>query len=321
MSDEKRGSKRGSLSGVIDRRTFLGGVVGASALAYMGMKLPSPLGVVPQPAPTTITYAHGTNYKNLVIDVVDALGGMKKFIQGGERIMVHPNIGWDRAPELGANTHPEVAKTVVEMCLDAGADQILVFDYSCDDSRRSYNTSGIKAAVESLQNPRVVVEYIEDKKMVRQEIPGAKALKKWSFFKDALEVDKFISVPVVKSHSITTVTMSMKGLMGLIGGNRGQVHWGIDEKIADLATFIKPDLIVLDGTRCMFRNGPKRGTMKDVKVLNMMAAGTDPVAVDSYGAYLMGLDGSTIGHIKAAYNRGLGEIDLAKVHTVNAGRG
>jgi uncharacterized protein (DUF362 family) len=114
--------------------------------------------------------------------------------------------------------------------------------------------------------------------------------------------------------------MSMKGLMGLVGGNRGQIHWGIDEKIADLASFIKPTLIVLDGTRTMFRNGPKRGTMKDVKVLNMMAAGTDPVAVDSYGTRIMGLDAIQIGHIKAAYNRGLGEIDLAKVNIVNAGR-
>ena len=320
MSNEKR-DKYDGLSRVIGRRAFLGGVAGTSALACMGLTLRPAMGAVPQPAKTTLTYAHGTNYRNLVIDVVDGLGGMKKFIQGGERVMVHPNIGWDRVPDLGANTHPEVAKTVVEMCLDAGADQILVFDYSCDDSRRSYNTSGIKDAVESLKSPKVIVEYIEDKKMAKLEIPGAKALKKWSFFRDALEVDKFISVPVVKSHSITTVTMSMKGLMGVIGGNRGQVHWGIDEKIADLASFIKPTLIVLDGSRTMFRNGPKRGTMKDVKVLNMMAAGTDPVAVDSYGAYLMGLDGTTIGHIKAAYNRGLGEIDISKVNRVNAGRG
>ncbi len=321
MDNGKHDQDKKLLSNRVDRRTFLEGVVKTSAMAYVGLALPAQVNVVPQPKQTSIAFANGTNYRNLVIDVVDAMGGMKNFITGGERIMVHPNIGWDRVPELGANTHPEVAKTVVELCLDAGADQILVFDYSCDDSRRSYNTSGIKDAVESLKSPKVVVEYIEDKKMVRREIPGAKALKKWSFFGDALEVDKLISVPVVKSHSITTVTMSMKGLMGLIGGNRGQVHWGIDEKIADLATFIKPALIVLDGSRTMFRNGPKRGTMKDVRVLNVMAAGTDPVAVDSYGAFLLGLTGSNIGHIKAAYNRGLGEIDLSKVTTINAARG
>jgi uncharacterized protein (DUF362 family) len=321
VGNSRRDDNEKLFSGIVDRRTFLEGTIKTGALAYMGFSLPVPISIVPEPKRTTLAYAHGTNYRNLVIDVVDALGCMKNFIQGGERVMVKPNIGWDRVPELGANTHPEVVKTVVELCLDAGADQILVFDYSCDDSRRSYNTSGIKDAVESLKSPKVIVEYIENKKMVKREIPGAKALKKWSFFKDALDVDKFISIPVAKSHSITTVTASMKGLIGVIGGNRGQIHWGIDEKIADLATFIKPNLIVLDGTRTMFRNGPKRGTMKDVKVHNIMAAGTDPVAVDSYAALLLGLEGSTIGHIKAAYNRGLGEIDLTKIRAVNAGRG
>jgi len=299
----------------IGRRSFLGRMIGASSLALLGgasILSKDVFGSVPTP----LSVATGTNYKNIVVDAIDGLGGIGKFITGGERVVVKPNIGWDSPPNYGGNTHPVVVKTIVEMCLAAGADRVLVFDNPCADARRTYANSGIKAAVEGLRNPKAKVEYIDDNKWVTKKLPGAKKLTEWKFYREALEADRLINVPVAKDHGSTTLTLSMKNLMGVIGGSRGQVHWGLDQKIADISTLIKPALIVLDATRIMLSGGPSGGDLGSVRVMNKVIAGTDPVAVDSYGATLFGMKGTDIGHVVKAYEMGLGQIDLAKVKVI-----
>lgn len=260
-----------------------------------------------------LSTATGTNYKNIVIDAVDGLGSMKTFIATGDVVVVKPNIGWNSTPELGGNTHPTVVKTLVELCLDAGASRVKVFDRTCHDARKTYDSSGIQAAIEGLGDSRATISFIDDRKFVAVSIPRGQELTEWEFYKDVLDADRLINVPVAKNHGTTTLTLSMKNLMGVIGGNRGQIHWSIDQKLADISTLIKPDLIVLDATRMMLRGGPSGGNINNVSVKNHVVAGTDPVAVDSYGASLFGMQGRDIGHIKAASDMGLGEIDLSKV--------
>jgi len=295
----------------LSRREFIAGGVALSATTIAGGFL-----ALPRPAigaTSLLSVATGTNYKNIVIDAVDGLGGIKSFVTTGDVVVVKPNIGWNSTPELGGNTHPTVVKTLVELCLDAGASKVKVFDRTCHDARKTYDSSGIMAAVEGLGDSRATIGYIDDRKFVNVSIPRGKTLTEWEFYKDVLETDRLINVPVAKNHGSTTLTLSMKNLMGIIGGNRGQIHWSIDQKLADISSLIKPDLIVLDATRVMLRGGPSGGNIDNVVVKNHVVAGTDPVAVDSYGATLFGMKGTDIGHIKAAYDMGLGEIDLAKI--------
>jgi uncharacterized protein (DUF362 family) len=300
----------------IDRRSFLKTAAGVSSLVMWGGAI-SPEALFGAVSISTLSIGKGTDYKNAVIDAVDGLGGMKRFITGGERVVVKPNIAWDSPPNYGGNTHPVVVKTIVQMCLDAGAERVLVFDNTCADARRTYLTSGIKAAVEGLKSPKAVVEYIDENKWVTRKLPLAKKLTEWKFYKGALDADKIINVPVAKNHGSSTLTLSMKNLMGVIGGNRGQIHWGIDQKLADISSFIKTSLIVLDATRVMLKGGPSGGELGSVKIMNRVIAGTDPVAVDSYGATLFGMKGSQIGHILRASEMGLGQIDLSKVKIIN----
>jgi uncharacterized protein (DUF362 family) len=304
------------LLGRLSRREFVACGVALSATTVAGglLALPRPArGAVP-----ILSTATGTNYKNIVIDAVDGLGGMKLFVTTGDVVVVKPNIGWNSTPQLGGNTHPTVVKTLVELCLDAGASKVKVFDRTCHDARKTYDSSGIMAAVEGLGDSRATISYIDDRKFVSMPIPQGKTLTEWEFYKDVLEADRFINVPVAKNHGSTTLTLSMKNLMGIIGGNRGQIHWSIDQKLADISTLIKPDLIVLDATRVMLRGGPSGGNINNVVVKNHVVAGTDPVAVDSYGTTLFGMKGTDIGHIKAAYDMGLGEIDLSKITVTGA---
>ena len=196
-------------------------------------------------------------------------------------VVVKPNMAWDRTPEMGANAHPVVVRQVVELCLEAGAKQVKVLDHTCDDARKAYATSGIKAAVEAIKDPRAVVEYVDERRFVELTVEKAKALKKWFFYKDILEADRFINIPVAKQHAESRLTMCLKNMMGAIGGWRGRIHVGLHQNIADMNLVLRPDLHILDATRILLRNGPKGGKVEDVEVKNLLFAGTDPVALDA----------------------------------------
>jgi uncharacterized protein (DUF362 family) len=267
----------------------------------------------PQPV---VAKAHGSNYANLVGDAIQALGGMKKFVHAGEVVVVKPNMAWDRPPEMAANANPVVVRRVVELCLEARAKQVKVLDNTCHDARKAYVNSGIKAAVEGLKDPRAVVQYVDDRRFVELRIEKAKALKKWYFYKDILEADRFINIPIAKTHSEARLTMCLKNMMGAIGGWRGRIHVGLHQNIADMNLLLRPDLHVLDATRIMVKNGPSGGRIEDVEVKNLAFAGTDPVALDAVGTGLFGMKPADIGYIIKSHQAGRGEMDLHKIKMI-----
>lgn len=262
-----------------------------------------------------VAVGENTDYVQLVIDAADKLGGMKKFVKAGDSVVVKPNIGWDSTPELGANTHPIVVKTVVELCLDAGASEVKVFDRSCNEPRRSYKKSGIEDAVNTIKDKRVTIKHAEKHKFVDMDIKKGASLKRWSFYKEALEADKFINVPVAKHHGLAKLTMGMKNIMGVIGGTRGDIHRNINQNLVDINTVVKSDLTIIDATRIMISNGPAGGSPDFIRVKNKIIASADIVAADSYTADLFGLAGDDLGYVRIAYDAGLGEkrIDKMKI--------
>jgi uncharacterized protein (DUF362 family) len=211
-----------------------------------------------------------------------------------------------------------VVRQVVELCLETGAKQVKVLDNTCDDARKAYESSGIKAAVEGIKDPRAVVEFVDERRFVELNIEKARALKKWYFYKDILEADRFINIPVAKQHSEARLTMCLKNMMGAIGGWRGRIHVGLHQNIADMNLLLRPDLHVLDATRILLRNGPKGGKLEDVAVKNLLFAGTDPVALDAYGAGLFGLKPEDLGYVVKAHQAGRGEMDLSKIKVLSA---
>jgi uncharacterized protein (DUF362 family) len=300
----------------MDRREFL------QRLAFMGVAAGAARWVMPQelwamapldkPRPV-VAKVQGDNWANITSDAVQALGGMKKFVNAGETVVVKPNMAWDRAPELAANAHPDVVRRVVEMCLEAGAKQVKVLDHACHDARKAYQNSGIKPAVEALKDSRVVVEYVDERRFVEVKTEKARALKKWYYYKDILEADRFINIPVAKHHSESRLTMALKNMMGAIGGWRGRCHVGLHQNIADMNLVLRPDLHVLDCTRILLRNGPTGGNIADVEVKNLVFASPDPVAIDAVGATLFGLKPADLGYITKAYELNRGEMDLNKI--------
>ena len=261
------------------------------------------------PAAPDIVISKGTSPARITEAAVRSLGGMSRFVSRGDVVLVKPNMSWDRKPELAATTNPEVVATLVRLCLEAGAKEVKVFDNSLDDPRRSYVTSGIMAAA---KGAGATVSYMDVRKFRKMDLKG-EVLKTWEVYQEAMEVDKMINCPILKQHTTARLTMGMKNLMGLIGGERGQIHWHLEQAIVDLAAFFRPTLVVLDAFRILTANGPQGGSLKYVKQLNTVAASRDQVAIDAMGARLFGLRPAELAHLPIAVKRGLGHMDLTKL--------
>ena len=80
---------------------------------------------------------------------ITEMGGMKQFIKPGQKVVVKPNIGWDKVPELAGNTNPKLVAEIVKQCLAAGAKEVTVFDHTCDDWQKCYKNSGIEEAAKA----------------------------------------------------------------------------------------------------------------------------------------------------------------------------
>lgn len=244
---------------------------------------------------------------------VDLLGGMGQFVRPGQKVVVKPNIGWDRTLEQAANTHPEVVVAVVRLCLEAGAGEVLVFDRTCNDQRLCYRRSGIEAAVQGADDRRVRIIHPDERRYRSVAIPGGKVLTSWEYYEEALAADVFINVPIAKHHGLTVLTMSMKNVMGVAGGNRGRIHTDFDDKIVDLNLGRPTHLVVLDATRILVAHGPQGGNLADVQYPGVVVAGINVVAVDAYATRFFNKTPKDIPHIVRAAERGLGTMDLGQV--------
>ncbi|MBN1444354.1 MAG: DUF362 domain-containing protein [Planctomycetes bacterium] len=304
----------------MDRREFLKHVaawsVGATAVPPLFEITPGLLAA--EAAPPIVSVAKGKDYEDLVTKTLKPLGGMGAFVKKGQTVVVKPNIAWDRSPEQGANTHPLVVKQVVREVLKAGASRVLVFDRPCQDQRRTYANSGIRKAVESIDDSRVTCTYVDDRKWVPVKIEKGKAVKEWQFYKDALEADCYINVPIAKHHRSATLTIGLKNILGIVGGNRGELHTSLGQKLADLNTVVRPHLTIVDATRILLRNGPVGGNLEDVKVLDTIIASPDTVAVDAYATTLFDRKPEEIESTKAGAAHGLGVMDLDQIKLIEA---
>ena len=293
----------------MNRRQFLG-IAGSSILFA-----PSLVRDVLAREPSTIALAEGKDHAAITRAALEAMGGMKRFVKAGDTVVVKPNMGWDRRPEQGANTNPTVVKAVVEECLKAGAKRVKVFDNTCNEARRCYENSGIAAILKGMKN--VEVKHIEEERFKKIALNGV-FLKEWELYSEATSADVYINVPVAKHHGLTRLSLSLKNVMGIMGGNRGYIHRQIEDALADVNAVVKTQLTIMDATRILTNHGPQGGSLSDVKVLNRVLASTDMVAADAYATQFFGLAPKDIPITLTAYKRGLGEMNLEKIRVIKA---
>lgn len=259
--------------------------------------------------------SEGTDPAALIERGFNALGGISALVNKGAVVVIKPNFSVPRAPEVAATTKPLLVAALVRQCLAAGAREVKVIDHPFTNGAVCLQTTGIKKEVEAAGGRVYVLDKASDAYYRKVDVAG-RVLNSVLYSRDVLEADVFINFPVLKHHNAAKITMGLKNLMGLVW-DRGVFHsTDLLLGIAELAAFRKPHLTILDATRGITDNGPMGpGTIKE---WNQVVFGTDPLAVDAYGAGLFGMKPGGLGYLTAAFQLGVGEIDINKLAVVKA---
>lgn len=275
---------------------------------------------VPVPSPPEKAYlaiARGKNPESLVQAAIKALGGIERFVKKGNDVIIKPNICVAyHTYEYAATTNPEVVGALVRLCIAAGASGVRVMDQPFGGTaEQAYERSGIAKAVREAGGEMEVMKAMKFREFA---IPDGRDITKWQIYADALDTDVLINVPIAKHHNLGRLTLGMKNLMGLIS-DRGQFHFNLGQRVADLSSLLRPQLTVVDAVRILTNHGPTGGNLDDVKLMNTVIASHDIVAADAYATTLFGLTGDDIPAIRAAVQMGLGTTDLksVKVEEIN----
>jgi uncharacterized protein (DUF362 family) len=289
--------------------------------------VPEPPVTPPSPAPTTppptsppaspppgtayMAVARGESPAEMVQAAVKALGDIERFVKSGDDVIIKPNICVaHRTYEYAATTNPEVVGTLTALCMGAGAKQVRVMDFPFGGTAEmAYTRSGIAEKVTAAGGK---MEIMADYKYREAAIPDGRDLKTWEVYGDALDADVLIDVPIAKHHSLARLTLGMKNLMGLIQ-NRNQLHSNLGQRIADIASLLRPQLTVVDAVRSLMNHGPQGGNLDDVKLTATVIASHDIVAADAFTATLFGLTGADIPAVRAGAQMGLGTMDLSTI--------
>ncbi len=261
--------------------------------------------------------ARGEGPQVITEQAIAALGGIERFVKSGDDVIIKPNICVDyNPPEYAATTNPSVVATLVKLCLGAGAKRVRVMDNPFGGTAKSaYAISGIEAAVKEAGGE---MEIMVPAKFIETPIPEGQDLNAWDVYGDIVNTDVLINVPIAKHHSLARLSLGLKNLLGVVS-QPNKFHYNLGQRIADLASLVRPTLTVVDAVRILVTHGPTGGSLNDVKQTNTIIASHDFVAADAQAATLFDLQGDGIAYIAAAAQMGLGTLDIdnLKIEEIN----
>lgn len=274
----------------------------------------------PVPAPSGdqayLAVMQGENPEAITKAAIDALGGIERFVRSGDDVIIKPNICVNyHPPEFAATTNPTVVAALVTLCKGAGAGRVRVMDMPFGGTPESaYDKSGIAGAVGAAGGEMEVMSPV---KFAEFAIPDGKDITEWEVYRDIIEADVVINVPIAKHHSLARLSLGIKNLLGVIT-RPNQMHRNLGQRAADLASLVRPSLTVVDAVRILTAHGPTGGSLNDVKQTNTIIASHDMVSADAWAATLFDKTGADIPYVKAAADMGLGTLALDEVRVAES---
>jgi len=271
-----------------------------------GLQLPSYALALDKLLPS-MAIAHGEAHEGTIRAAIGALGGMGRFIKRGDVVMIKPNVAFDRPPALAATTHPDALRAVAKLVFEAGASKIIVADNPINSPAGCFLKSGLTAVASEMN---LELMYPALKHFSPLQLDG-EILKNWTFFHEPFKnANKVIGLSPCKDHNLCHASMTTKNWYGLLGGRRNQFHQHIHSIVSDFPLMMKPTLVILDGINVLMSNGPTGGRLSDVKRMSTIVAGTDMVAVDSYGyTHLLERNLDELTYLHKATERNLGNCN------------
>lgn len=294
----------------IPRRTFLKTSATAVASGTLATLLPGSAEAA-EDGPR-IVVVHGTDIPKMIEAGIAKMGGWDKFFKPDAKVALKPNVAWKSTPEQGANTHPDIIRTVVLAAEARHVKQVMIPENTCHPEKETFPQSGV---LDALKGTKAKLYRPNAKKgdYVKVDVPKGKICKTANVTRDLVEADCLINMPVSKHHGGATLTISMKNWMGAVD-NRTRQSWhrnGLHQCIADFSTYLKPTLVIVDATRILLNHGPQGPG--DLGHPHEIIFSTDPVAADAYATTLFKKTPDDVPHIKLAAELGVGCADLKKI--------
>jgi len=255
-----------------------------------------------------VAIVRGMDPQGITVEALEMVGA-NDALSTDRPVLIKPNYINDRHPSTGITTDARVIEGVIMYLRQQGVEEIIVGE-GCghSDTFRAFRVAGVDALGEKWH---VKLVDLNKDDFVEVSLPDPLALKRVKIAQTALE-SVIISVPKLKIHGGAGVTLGLKNMMGAMTP-KGSMHDGsLSKNIADLASVVKPSVTVIDGI-IAGEGHETRG--KPVK-MDLVIAGTDPVAVDAVGAAVMGVSPETVKHLRHAEEKGLGTCDLNQIEVV-----
>ena len=295
------------LNDAMTRRRFLRDAAWFGATAVVaGGSLPGFARAQSASMSPDLAVAKGIDPARNALAAIDALGGFSRFVRPGQTVAIKPNPIGRARPEMGLNTHPAIIEAVVRGCVAAGAAKVTVFSR---DDRGSMDVNGTSDAVKNGGGELVIPDGPDDYREIL--VPRGRVLRREMIATALLDADLFINLPVAKHHAGTEFTGAMKNLMGVNQNALFYHQTDLHQCIAEVASAVRPQLIVVDASHVLLTNGPV-GPGKVIHPQTVIA-GVDPVAADAFAARAYFKDPGSVRHIRMAYDLVVGEIDLARL--------
>ncbi len=232
--------------------------------------------------------------------------GWTQAVPAGVDVALKVNLGWDLFIP-GAITSPLVVACLIEAIRGhVGRIFVVEADQVLENVERAFAASGMAEVCRRLgatwvnlsREPTVSVDCPDNVVLKRIDVPKV--------LREAL----LITVPVMKTHAKTGLTGALKNQWGCLDKLRHRHHLVLDDALADLNSVVRPALALMDGTIGLEGNGPKSGRPR---VVDRILCSTDPVALDTVQATIMGIDPATVRHLATCAARGIGTNDRAAI--------
>src|SRR5512136_3474495 len=286
---------------MIERREFLKKIALLAGVMGGGALLPASGRAAGQEVGMAVL--EGENPKVQGQEAIRLLGGIRRFVRRGDRVVLLPN---PQGTGRGVTTNPDMVAETIRLCLAAGASSVRVS--SCH-GQNDWRGTGI---IEKVEASGGRMKYPDsDRDWATIAIPNARVRKEVKVIRDALEADVLINMPIFKQHNYTRVTGCLKNLMGANHDN-WSFHQGdlyLHQAIVDLASIFSPALCLVEATTILAERGPF-GPGRVIHP-NRVYAGKDMVALDALCCGLLNVKPGEVLHIQMAHESGMGQMNLA----------
>jgi len=252
-------------------------------------------------------------------NTINALSSFDLSVVRGKKVLLKPNAGRVASAESGIVTNPHVVAAAVDEFRKAGA-EVTVGESPITGTKtiEAFEAGGI---AEVCRDRECTLIDMDRRPPVNVNVSEGRLIRTLKVCAYIFDFDIIVSIPVMKTHMHTGVTLSVKNMKGCLWRKSkvdfhklpiipGSTEKSLNIAIADMSSILRPHFTIIDGTVGMEGLGPSAGEPKEV---GLVIAGVDPFAADSVAFRLMGIDPKNVPHLKMGAERGYGKISLKEL--------